>query len=503
MAYRDLREYLQALEEKGKLRHVQAAVDKDRELACIIRWMYQSVPEKDRYGIMFDRIAGFHSPVVTGVFGANREVYALAIETTPEGIYEKWSAALVNPIPPKRVASGPVKEVIRKGDRVDLSSLPAPVWTPGRDPGPYLSAPLCISKDPDTGIQNVGTYRVQLTTRRRAGIMFFPSQHMGIHYHAKYEARGEAMPVAVVVGTDPSIGLTSVAKIPYGIDEFDVAGGLRQSPLETVRGETVDLQVPAHAEYVIEGYIPPRERMREGPFGEYTGFMGTEGDRPYIEVTCITHREKPIMQGFTSQLPPSESSMIRGMSYNSNLWKRLVVDLKEPGVRDLTFTESSGSWGNLIIQMKPLYPGHSKKVGILASHLLDATTGKMVTVVDEDVDIHDPFAVDWALAFRVDPARDITLLERTAAPNLDPSTMDPALGTEVTPFEKRLIGSKMIVDATIKTTYPELSLPYRQYMMEVFERWAEFGLPPIELKKRTALLLDKHPAGGLIRPYSG
>ena len=501
MAYKDLREYLQALEEKGKLRHVEKAVNKDTELACIIRWMYQSVPEKDRYGIMFDRIQGYDSPVVTGVFGANREVYALAIETTPDRIYQKWSEALMHPISPKRVSSGPVKEVILKGNKIDLTRLPAPVWTPGRDPGPYFSAPLCISKDPDTGIQNMGTYRVQLTTKDRAGIMFFPSQHMGIHYHSKYEARNEGMPVAIVVGTDPSVGLTSVAKIPYGIDEFDVAGGLRGAPLETVRCETVDLQVPAYAEYVVEGIIRPFKRMKEGPFGEYTGFMGTEDERPYIEVTCITHREKAIMQGFTSQLPPSESSMIRGMSYNSNLWKRLVMDLKEPGIMDLFFTESSGSWGHVIIQMKPLYPGHSKKVGILASHLLDATTGKIVMVVNDDVDIRDPFSLDWALNFRVDPARDITILERTAAPNLDPSTQDPAFGTEVTPFERRLIGSKMIIDATIKTNYPELSLPYKEYMMDVFKRWQEFGLPPIDLPKKTELLLEKHPKGGVIKPY--
>lgn len=501
MAYKDLQEYLQALENRGKLRHVKKEVDKDKELACIIRWMYQSVPEKDRYGMMFDKIKGYNSAVVTGVFGANREVYALAIETTPDNIYQKWSNALVNPIKPRKVNSGPVKEVILKGKKVNLTKLPAPVWTPGRDPGPYLSAPLCISKDPDTGIQNVGTYRVQLTTKNKAGIMFFPSQHMGIHYHNKYETKNEAMSVAVVVGTDPSVGLTSVAKIPYGVDEFDIAGGLRQKPLDIVKCETVDLYVPAYAEYVIEGYIPPFKRMKEGPFGEYTGFMGTEDDRPYIEVTCITHREKPIMQGFTSQLPPSESSMIRGMSYNSNLWKRLVIDLKEPGIKDLFFTESSGSWGHVIIQMKTLYPGHSKKVGILASHLLDATTGKIVTVVDDDVDIRDSFSVDWALAFRVDPARDITILERTAAPNLDPSTMDPAFGTDVTPFERRLIGSKMIIDATIKTSYPELSLPYKEYMMDVYERWNEFGLPPIQLQKKTALLLDKHPTGGIIVPY--
>lgn len=495
MAYEDLRDYLEELEKRGKLKHVKSQVDITWEVACIARWVFQTVPEKERYGLMFDHPKGFTIPIVTGVFGASREIYAIALGTTVENISRKWCEALEKPIPRVEVKTGPVQEVVIEGEDVDLSKIPVPTWTPGKDSGPYLTAPLVITKDPDTGFQNMGTYRVQIQTRNRTGILIMPPKDIGIHFFNKYEPKGMAMPVAVAVGTDPAIGLSSVARVPYGIEELAVAGALRGKPVETVRAKTVDLQVPARAEYIIEGEILPNVREKEGPFGEAVGYITVPGQRTCIQVKCITHRKNPIFQGYTSQFPPSESTMIRGQSYSAIFYKTLVHDLGEKSIRDVHLTESSASNSHILISMKPLYSGHAKRIGLLVSNLM-IPTGKIVTVVDEDIDIRDPFAVDWALSTRVNPALDVTILERDNLFSLDPSNMPQTIGKPTSkplPFEERISGSKMIIDATVKATYPDISLPTKELMYKVFEKWESFGLPPIKLTERLKLLLEKHP----------
>jgi UbiD family decarboxylase len=495
MAYGDLRDYLEELEKRGKLKHVKAEVDITWEVACIARWVFQAVPEKERYGLRFDHPKGFDIPIVTGVCGASREIYAIALGTTADHIFEKWYEGLKKLIPPKEVKVGPVHEVVEEGDDVDLYKIPIPTWTPGKDGGPYLTAPCVITKDPDTGLQNVGTYRVQIQTGNRTGVLITTHKDIGIHFYNKYESKEKAMPVAVAFGVDPSIGLASLTRVPYGVDELAVAGGLRGSPVETVRGITVDLQVPARAEYVIEGEVLPHVREKEGPFGETLGYQTVPGLRTCIQVKCITHRKKPIYQGYTSQFPPSESTMMRGQSYAAIFYNRLVHDLGEQSIRDVYLTESSSSNSHILISMKPLYSGHAKRIGLLAANLMPPT-GKIVTVVDDDIDIRDPFAVDWALCYRVNPAMDITIIERDNLQSLDPSNLPQRVGMpdpKPVPFEERLSGSKMVIDATVKATYPDISLPPKDLMDRVFERWESFGLPAIKLPERLKLLLEKHP----------
>ncbi|UCE74975.1 MAG: UbiD family decarboxylase, partial [Methanomassiliicoccales archaeon] len=210
MAYEDLRDYLEELEKRGKLKHVKAEVDITWEVACIARWVFQAVPEKERYGLMFDHPKGFDIPIVTGVCGASREIYAIALETTADRIFEKWYEGLKKLIPPKEVKAGPVQEVVEEGDDVDLYKIPIPTWTPGKDGGPYLTAPCVITKDPDTGLQNVGTYRVQVQTGNRTGVLITTHKDIGIHFYNKYESKEKTMPVAVAFGVDPSIGLASL-----------------------------------------------------------------------------------------------------------------------------------------------------------------------------------------------------------------------------------------------------------------------------------------------------
>lgn len=495
MAYRDLRHYLEILEKKEKLRRVSKEVDKDWELACIARWVFESVPEDERYGLWFENVKGFNVPVVLGALGASREVYALALETTPDKIYEKWCRALTHPIPPVPAEKAPVKEVIKKGREVDLFEIPVPTFTPGRDDGPYISSSAVITKDPDTGIQNVGNYRQRVIAGDRVGILIAPTQHIGMHYFNKYQPRNEPMPIAIAVGNDPAIALTSVAKVPYGVDELDIAGGFRGQGVPVVRAETVDLMVPANAEYVIEGYVMPHERDKEGQFGEFTGYMGLESDRTFIQVQCVTHRKNPLYHGFLSQIPPSESSLVRSQAFAANLYKHLVHDLKEPAFKDAHFTEAGGSEMVLIIQVKPMYPGHARKVGLVAANLLASSLGKFVYIVDDDIDIRDPFSVEWALSFRVDPARDVEILHHSFFHILDPAVPPAGSASGVAP------GSKIVIDATMKGTYPEISLPPKKYMMKVYEDWRETGLPSIRLAERTRLLLERHGEGLTYNPF--
>jgi len=483
MGYNDLRKHISLLEERGLLRHVKKEVDKDWELACIARWVCQSFEGDQSFGLIFDNVKGFTVPVVAQVFGS-QEMYALALGTTPEKLYEHWASAFQNPIKPVDVTQGPVKEVIKTGNEVNICELPVPISTPGKDRGPYFSAPSVITKDPDTGIQNIGCYRLMVMDEKRITFSSVrPTQGGGSHYYAKYEPRNEPMPIAIVIGPDPTISLTAVARLPQDMDECDVAGALSGHPVEVIQAETVDLKVPAHAEYVIEGVVLPHERVPEGPFGEYAGYVGPEGKRPYIEVKCVTHRRDPLFQTYMDQMPPSEGNEVRKQAWGSMLYRQLVHEARERGIRDVHFTESSGGWAHCIVQMTPLYPGHAKKVGILTLGLLDPTTVKMITIVDEDVDIRDPFAVDWAVSFRVNPEKDITIIKECLGLGGDPATSPKYTGSAM--------ASKMIIDATMKYAYPDISLPSREYMEKVLEAWGETGLPNITVKKRTRLLLEE------------
>jgi UbiD family decarboxylase len=216
---------------------------------------------------------------------------------------------------------------------VDFEMLPAPVWTVAKDPGPYHTSPFVISRDPETKIPNMGVYRVQVKGRRKAGLMINPPRNMNQHIR-KNETQGQGTDVAIVFGADPVVGLTAVTPFPYGVSELEMAGGIRGEPVEVVRCLSVDLEVPATAEIVVEGKIPCRGRETEGPFGEYTGYMGARENSPYIEITCITHRRRPIYQAFLSQMPPSESSCIKALGREMVIRRHLKDNLGLP-VKDV------------------------------------------------------------------------------------------------------------------------------------------------------------------------
>lgn len=468
MPYEDFRDYLAALERKELLRWTTKEVDKDWEIACVSR-IAMTGPEDQRFAVGFRKVKGTKIPVVVGVIAGNKAIYAEGLETTQEidDIIKKWSHALTNPIAPLIVGKAACKEVIRHDKNVDLYRFPIPIWTPEKDPGPFLTAPLMITKDPETGIRNVGIYRIQIKGKNKTGVLWdLPSQHAALHY-VKYETQDKPMPAAIVLGTDPTVCLAAAAKVPFGLDELGVSGGLRGKPLRLVKCETIDLEVPSSSEIVIEGEFLPGVKEPEGPFGEYTGYMGPVNDMPVFNVKCVTHRTDPIYHALLSQMPPSESSLLRQISTEAEVYKHLVHDLKIPGIRDIHCPESGGSYAFLWIRMKPMYLGHAKQV-LLASSTHNPSFAKWIVVADDDVDIRDPFVREWILSFRVQPEKDIFTIPRTSSILLDPSAAPP----EVPLWERW--GSKIFIDATKKWSYPDIALPPSKFLSIVKERFSEY-----------------------------
>lgn len=478
MAGRDLRQHLTRLAELNLLREVTCEVDREWEVSCIARLLFFGHPEARRPALHFTRIKGFaEGSIVVGAIGASPEVLAEVARCGPgrEELHGRWRQALASPLPPIAVATGPCKEVVHTGNQVDLGSLPVPTWTPGKDGGPYLT-PLWVTRDPDSGRHNLGMYRCQVKGRDRTGIQWGRPefQHAGIHL-ARWHARGEAMPAAIVVGGDPALYLPGTTKIPYDMEEYAIAGALTGDAVELVRGETVDLLVPATAEVVIEGEFRPGEMEAEGPFGEYTGYMANSpGGQPLFRVRCVTHRRHPILLGILSQMPPSEGL------FSNLLWEGIVLHyLKEearlPGILDIHQPVPTGE-ATLWVRMDSHYLGHPRQVAYAIWGRFGWRAPKFIFLTDGDVDIRDPFAREWAFTFRVRPERDIHLIPDVPALTLDPS----AAPNEEVPSGER-VGAKAIIDATKKRRdFPVLALPKQAHLEEALRRWERYGLPSLE-----------------------
>jgi 2,5-furandicarboxylate decarboxylase 1 len=447
--FESLRDLLTHLERIGKLQRIAKTVDKDWEIACITRQVMYQPPER-RYAVLFESIAGFDTPVATNTLGASRELYATALgvsskngQVDKEAIHSRWVRALAAPLQPIVVTTGPCKQNVMRGDAVDLLKFPIPTWTPGGDAGAYLSAGAVVQKDPETGIQNVGVYRGMIKGRNRIGILVQPAKHSGVIFQ-KYEAANMPMPVAIVIGPPPYLGMTSVGRVPYGVDEISVAGALSGRAMEVVKCETVE----------------------EGPFGEFYGHMGPPAQSPIIEVTAITYRDGTVHQGFQEQMPPSEGSCIKDIAMESILLSSLRA-CGIPGVLDV-YVHPMSCQSHAVVRIKPQFPSHAKAVysGCWATY---PNRAKQVIVVEDDCDIYDDNDVAWHLATRVQPDRDYTIWEKGTGLPLDPSM----------PKELAIYSGKVGIDATRKHAYPPRSLPPRQMLQDVKDAWPSYGLPPL------------------------
>jgi len=469
LPYRDLREYLTRLEETGNLWKIKAEVDKDWEIAAVARRVFQKVPEERRKGLLFENVKGFKTPVCGGILGASREIYALSLETTVDKIQDRWEEARKNPLPPIPVREAACKENILTGDRIDLLQFPVPIWTVGEDPGPFLTSAQICSHDPDSKVRNIGTYRVQMKSSRRVGL--FVNEYQDLRRSVtKNERNGVPTPVAIVVGTEPTTALVSVTKLAYEVDEFAQAGGLRGAPIEIVRCETNDVDVPATSEIVIEGKIMPGEREHEGPFGEYTGYMGPAGDAFVIDVDCVTHRTNPIMHSFISQMPPSESNLILGYGREAAVMRQL----KQLGIPvvDVHLPHEGGTMAILAISIKKDHPAQPMHA-MWAAWCVYPSMGKITVVVDDDIDVRDMFELQWAMSFRVQPAKDVQIVPVSPVVPLDPSIAPQEIPQHA---RGRMTSSKIAIDATKKHEYPALALPPKEHLLRVDEKWEAYGL---------------------------
>jgi UbiD family decarboxylase len=474
MPYESLRPYLDILEQRGLMKWVDKEVDKDWEISSVGRMMFRGMAEERRYGVGFRNIRGYPGTrVVSGVVAASTEMMSIALECepTPAAIHERTIRGIANPIEPAIVSSGPCKEVIHRGDDLDLRRLPVPTWTPEKDAGPYFT-PLWVTKDPDNGVRNIGIRRAQLKGPDTTGILYGAPDRGGAIHHSKWQRLGKPMPAAFYLGADPVHYLVAPGR--YGTDELAIAGGIRGEAVEMVKCETVDIEVPATAEIVVEGEILTDYAEPEGPFGEFTGFMAGGRMCPVFKVSCITHRKNPILLGIISQFPPSESSMIKRNLLEANLLKHLVQNLRIPGIVDIHALESGGCTAMLWVSLRKIYTGHADQVAMAVLGYFGMSYFKWIVIADEDDDIRDPFMREWILSWRINPSRDMRVLPNTGAIELDPSGYPP----DEIPAEN--LGSKIIIDATRRWTYPPISLPPRKRLDAVVHDWASYGLPPLE-----------------------
>ncbi len=478
MTHRTMRDFLAVLEAKGLLRRISQPVDRLWEPAALAKWVFHGLPPEQRFGLYFEKVKGGNMPVVTAALGANAAAYATALDVEVEGINDAWVKACRHPIAPEVVDRAPCQEVVIAGKEVRLSYLPIPVWTPGKDKGPYLTT-VVLTRNRDTGIQNVGVYRTMVRDETSVICNLAPGRQ-GFMNAQTWTAKGKVAPIAWVIAAPPAVHLASVANLPYGADEMEIAGGMMGAPVRMVKCKTIDMMVPADAEIIVEGEVHPGETEIEGPFGESAGDMSEAKPRSVVRITAITHRRNPIYYGYTSQMPPSESTAIQSLTNAGVLFKMLRHDLGETGVADVFIDQHyNGGRAHTIIAVKRGLPGHAMRIGRVAA-ALKLFGLKRVTVVDEDVDIRDPMHVDWALNTRFNPARDTVLIDEVAAP----------LPVGQRQLPSALTG-KMICDATLKVEAAVSSLPPKEIMVKALERWQELGLPQFQIPKRTRLRMER------------
>jgi 4-hydroxy-3-polyprenylbenzoate decarboxylase len=477
------RGFLAAAEAAGLLRRVGGRVDPGFEPGCFVKWMYQGLPEARRFGFLFTDVAGAAMPLATAVLGASPASYALALGVGPAATNDRWEQALLAPRPVRPVGTAPCQEVVHSGAAADLSRLPIPVWTPGRDAGPYITT-VTVNRGTGHGreYQNQGVYRTQVRDPRHVIVNLAPGRQ-GHGLASSWLDQGRPAPIAWVIGAEPAVYLAAVANLPPGVDELTVAGGLLGHPVDVVKAVTSDLLVPANAEIIIEGEVLPGQLAMEGPFGESAGYMSEPGLRPVARITAITHRRDPVYYGLASQMPPSESTTLQSLSNAALIRKLLRHDWGEPGVRDCWIdTMFGGGAAHLVVSLQTTGPGHARHVGRL---LAERTPLKRITLVDADIDVGDRTDLDWVMSSHFDPARDTEIIGGFPAP------MDHAVTPDA---DGRKLGSKLVIDATRSLATGPVSLPPAALMERARAAWDTAGLPDPGAAERLWRRLGR-PAG--------
>ncbi|HCE76314.1 MAG TPA: menaquinone biosynthesis decarboxylase [Dehalococcoidia bacterium] len=483
MGYRNLREFIDFLESQNELHYIDVSVNRDLEISEITDRAVKSGGP----ALYFRNVEGFSIPIVTNLFGTHqRMAWALGVEsseeltqkvrdilgivkTPPESLFDKLKIlkdmADLAKTQPKTISSGPCQEVVKMGLEADLNSLPHLKCWPD-DGGRFITLPLVISRDPKSGKRNVGTYRMQVYDSHTAG-MHWQSHKVGASHYRTGELQNlEKLEVAVALGADPTTMWTGALPLPPDMDEIAVSGVISNSSVQMVKCKTIDLEVPAHAEMILEGYVVPGELREEGPFGDHTGYYSLEDDYPVFHLTAITHKKDPIYPATVVGRPPSEDFFM-GKAVERLMLPALQLTL--PEVVDINMP-AEGVFHNLVIvSMKKEYPGHTRKVMNAIWGLGLMMLAKGIIIVDENVNVQDLSEVAWRVSSNINPNTDLVITEGPVD-DLDHSSPTPKYG------------SKLGIDATRKTEldgrkriWPPDVVMSEEMKSQVSNRWAQYG----------------------------
>ncbi|HWF93450.1 MAG TPA: UbiD family decarboxylase [Xanthobacteraceae bacterium] len=479
----DLQEHLADLEAKGLLVRIDHPVDKDTELHPLVRLQFiGGIPEAQRKAFLFTNVVDgsgrrYDIPVVVGAIAASAEIYSLGMRREVGEIGAAWLAAIASPIPPVRVTAPPCQEVVITGEALlardgGLKLFPVPISTPGFDSAPYLTATLCITKDPDSGIQNIGTYRAALkaTDRLVVRMVARAGGAGGFLHWQKYRDRKEPMPIAIVIGAAPVVMFTGAQKLATDLDEIGVAGALAGRGVPIAKCAGIDLDVPADSEIVIEGLIDTDKLEPEAPFGESNGYVALEAFNMPMQVSAITHRRHPVFASIISQVTPSESSLVKKVAYEPLYLAHLRDTLSVRGVRRVILHEPLTNLRPVIfVQFAPGTVRSEVWRGLNGAAAFQAIFGKVVIAVSEDIDPANMDAVLWSIAYRCNPIDDVQIAPYHG-------------GDQGSQYSSGGRASKLLIDATIKGPMPPLALPKKEFMERAQVLWAKLDLPPIALK---------------------
>lgn len=483
MAYEDLRSFLRTLEREGELRRIKAQVDPYLEVGEIT----DRVQKAHGPALLFENVKGSELPLAMNVFGTRRRLcLALGIKSLdeigerigellkpelPHGLSGFKDAlgkvAQLRSVPPKHVKTAPCQEIVLTDDQVDLNALPA-LHTWPQDGGSFFNLGLTHTKHPETGQRNLGLYRLQRHDARTIGMHWQIHKDSTNHY-AVARRLGERLPVAVAFGCPPVVTYAATAPLPADIDEYLFAGFVQRERVELVDCKTVPLQVPAHCEVVLEGWLEPGVTRPEGPFGDHTGFYTPVEPFPALTVTAVTMRKKPLFQSIVVGRPPTEDGPLGKATerFFLPLLKMIV-----PDIADYDLPETGGFHNCAIVSIDKRYPKHAQKVmhAIWGAHLMSLT--KLIVIVDADCDVHDYAEVSWRAFGNVDYARDLLLTEGPVD-HLDHASY------------QQFWGGKLGIDATRKLPgegytrdggWPEMITSDPATAALVDRRWKEYGL---------------------------
>lgn len=470
---KDLRDFIAACERSGLLHRIRAKVDWNLELSHVAK-----VNEENRGpALLFENVKDSTIPVFCSAFTTSQRM-ALCLEEDPalplSELSRKWMERLRrNLIPPQITRDIPVMENSLTGSDIDVTKFPAP-WFYPKDGGRYFgTAVFSVCQDPDSGWTNLGTYRMQTQEKDAVSVMMLPGKH-GQLIRAKYEERKQRMPFAAVIGADPILFLVGSTQTGVGISEYDVAGALRQRPVPVFISEVTGLPLPANAEIILEGYLDPDDRRKEGPLGEYTGYYssarGSDGSalEPTLKVERVLHRDDPIFWSTTVGKPVNDIHMFQSLNRTATLWHDLET-MRIPGIQGVYVPPEACGWFWAVISVRQMYPGHSSQVGNAA---ISTSTGhyalKGVIVVDHDINVEDWDRIWWALSTRFDPRRSIQIIDRGRSTPLDPSLLRGS----------RYIMSRVIIDACTPFEWeekPQEVFMDNEVLRRVSARWNEYG----------------------------